>query len=121
MIVSLEADKLSDRALSFLNKMRADDGQSPLSICRKEALYAMRERTTGSAHAGPYRVADAIQKTSSERRYDLASLDNDQWLEQLKAIGTSVTRSLNARRRLLDICRMPEIDLFPSDVWAELK
>lgn len=120
MIVSLEGEKLSDRALSFLNKMRAYDGQSPLSIRQKEALYALRERTTRSAHAGPYRVADLIQK-AWERRFDLDCQDDEQWLDQLKAIGASVTLSLNERRRLLSICRAPEIDLIPSDVWIDLK
>jgi hypothetical protein len=119
MVLTLEAERLSEGAQNLLAKLSAYDGAKPLSTRQQEALYALREQASRSANVGPYRAADLVAK-AWERRFDLDQFEDEAWLDELRAKGSVISLSRNEARRLLAICRHPEIDLIPPGVWIEL-
>lgn len=116
---TLDGATLGDRALGLLTRLAAYDGGEKLSTRQLEVLDSLRERAVRSARAGQYRAADLVGK-AWERRLDLADPDDADWLEGMRARGGGVVLSRGEWRKLLAICRDPEIGLIAPDEWVEL-
>jgi hypothetical protein len=119
MVLKLEGERLSEGAQDLLAKLSAYDGDKPLSTRQQEALYSLREQASRSPNVGPYRAADLVAK-AWQRRFDLDQFEDEEWLSDLREKGSALSLSRNEARRLLAICRHPEIDLIPQGVWIEL-
>lgn len=119
MILRLGGGRLGEGAQALLADLERYDGARPLSTRQLEALHSLREQTSHSERAGRYRAADLVRRVW-ELRLDLDE-DDEAWLDEIKARGADLALSRAEWRRLLAICRRPEIDLLQPDEWVELR
>lgn len=116
-ILAIVGDSLSEKSHDFLNTMSAYDGAKPLSIRQKEALYALRERSTRSSRISGYKVSTLVQR-AFELRVELADDDDVEWLAKLREHGANVLVSKNEARRLIVICK--SLEILPADEWINI-
>ena len=117
MIMRIAADDLSEKSQSFLSDLEKYDGTKPLSTRQLEALFALRERSSRSAAAGRY-SASALFKLAFEHRFDLAEVDDEEWLELKHALGPGIAISKGEWRRLIALCK--DLDIIAREEWIEI-
>jgi hypothetical protein len=118
-VLGMDRGNLAERDINYLHQVRCYDGTKDLGTRQLEYLYALREKVTRSSHAGGY-VAHSLVLKAWERRMELPSFDDEEWLDERRKKGEKLVLSATEWRNLFRICRTPEIDLLPDD-WINLK
>lgn len=120
LLLTHRADLLSDGAQDLLASLKKRAVEKPLTMRQLEALLDIRDRSTVSDKVGPYDLAKLVRQVW-ERRADLADFEDEAWIASLRE--RDLVRGLTEaeRRRLVAICKTPEIDLIPSDEWVDLR
>jgi hypothetical protein len=114
MLLSTRAELLSETAEKLLASLSRYQGEKPLSTRQLEALYSIRESTSRRTKAGKYDAATLVRQ-AWEARFDLNSEDDELWLEAQSARQKPLALTHAEWRKLLAICRQPEIDLIGAD------
>ena len=120
LLLTHRADLLSDSAQDLLASLKKRAGVKELTMRQLEALLDIRDRSTVSNKVGPYILAKLVRQVW-ERRADLVEFEDEDWIASLRE--RDLVRGLTEaeRRRLVAICKSPEIDLIPPDEWVDLR
>lgn len=120
ILLAHRAEVLTDGAQDLLASLTKRSGEKPYSMRQLEALLDIRDRSTVSPKVGSYNLAKLVRQ-AWERRADLADFEDEEWIASL--LQRDLVRGLTEgeRRRLVAICKSPEIDLIPSDEWVDLR
>lgn len=120
ILLTHRADLLSDSATDLLTSLKKRAGEKELTMRQLEALLDIRDRTTVSNRVGQYNLGRLVRRVW-ERRADLADYEDEEWIAGL--LQRDLVRGLTEaeRRRLVVLCKSPEIDLIPSDEWVDLR
>lgn len=120
LLLTHRADLLSDSAQDLLSSLKKRAGEKELTMRQLEALLDIRDRTTISNKVGSYDLGKLVRQLW-ERRADLADFEDEEWIAGL--LKRDLVRGLTEaeRRRLVAICKSPEIDLVPADEWVDLR
>lgn len=120
LLLTHRADHLSDSAQDLLASLKRQGETRPYSMRQLEALLDIRDRSTVSAKVGPYSLATLVRR-AWERRADLAEFEDEAWLAEIRTRDLARGLTEAERRRLVVICKSPQIDLIPPDEWVDLK
>ncbi len=120
LLLTHRADLLSDGAQDLVASLKRRAAEKPLTMRQLEALLDIRDRSTVSNKVGPYNLGKLVRQVW-ERRAELADFEDEEWIASL--LQRDLVRGLTEaeRRRLVAICKSPEIDLIPSDEWVDLR
>lgn len=120
LLLTHRADLLSDGAQDLVASLKKRAAEKPLTMRQLEALLDIRDRSTVSNKVGPYNLGKLVRQVW-ERRADLADFEDEEWIASL--LQRDLVRGLTEaeRRRLVAVCKSPEIDLIPSDEWVDLR